>query len=71
MVAEEMRRVKNVAEDAIAEARSLRTGIESKMDKVAARVNVSALDVADNLTGKVREAVAHSDEMTNRAVGDL
>ena len=71
MVAEEMRRVKNVAEDAIAEARSLRTGLESKMHEVATRVNVSASDVADNLTGRVREAVAHSDEMTNRAVGEL
>ena len=71
MVAEETRRVKNVAEDAIAEARSLRSEIASKMDEVAARVNVSASDVADNLTGQVREAVAHSDEMTNRAVGNL
>ena len=60
-----------MAEDAIAEACSLRMEIVSKMDEVAARASVSASDVADNLTGKVREAVAHSDEMTNRAVGEL
>ena len=71
MVAEETRRVKNVAEDAIAEARSLRSEIESKMGEVATRVDVSASNVADSLTGQVREAVAHSDEMTTRAVGDL
>ena len=71
MVAEEIRRVKSVAEDAIAEARSLRTGVESKMGEVASRVNVSASTVADNLTGQVREAVAHADAVTTRAVGDL
>ena len=71
MVAEEMRRVRNVAEEAIAEARSVRTGVESKMGEVAARASASASNVADSLTGQVREAVAHSDEMTNRAVSEL
>ena len=71
MVADETRRVRNVAEEAIAEARSLHAEIESKMGEVVSRVDVSASNVADSLTGQVREAVAHSDEMTNRAVGDL
>ena len=71
IVAEEMRRVRNVAEEAIAEARSVRTGVESKMGEVAARASASASNVADSLTGQVREAVMHSDEVTNRAVSEL
>ena len=41
------------------------------MGEVASRVDVSASNIADSLTGQVREAVAHSDAVTNRAVGDL
>ena len=71
MVAEETRRVRSVAEEAIAEARSLHAEIESKMGEVATRADVSASNVADALMGQVREAVAHSDKVTNRAVGEL
>ena len=70
-VAEETRRVKTVAEEAIAEARSIHAEVTSKMSEVAERVRASASDVAENLTGKMRDVAAYSDEQTSRAVGDL
>ena len=41
------------------------------MAEVAKRVDVSASVVAEDLTGKMREAVAHTEATTSRAVGEL
>ena len=45
--------------------------MESKISEVAKRVDVSALGMADDITGKMREVAPYSDVQTSRAVGDL
>ena len=71
VVADRTKRAQTVAEDAIAEARSVRAEVSSRMAEVAKRADVSASVVAEDLTGKMREAVAHTEATTSRAIGEL
>ena len=41
------------------------------MAEVAKRADVSALVVAEDFVGKMRETVAHTEATTSRAVGEL
>ena len=56
---------------AIAEARTVREEVESKISKVAKHADASASGMADNITGKMKEVAAYTDAQTSRAVTDL
>ena len=71
VVADRTRRAQSVAEDAIAEARSVHAEVSSRMAKVAECTDISASVVAEDLGGKMRETVAHTEATTSRAVGEL
>ena len=71
IVADRTMRAQAVAEDAIAEARSVRAEVSSRMAEVAKHADVSASVVAENLVGKMKETVAHTEATTSRAVGEL
>ena len=71
VVADRTKRAQAVAEDAIAEARSVCTEVASRMAEAAKRADVSASAVAEDFAGKVRETVAHAEATTSRAVGEL
>ena len=70
-VVEETSRVRAVAEDAIAMARSVHEEVASKISEVAKRVDASASGMADSVTGKMREMAAYSDAHTTHAVSEL
>ena len=71
IVANQTRHARAVAESAIAEARSVREEVSSKIVEVAKRADVSASSFAENLTGKMREVATHTDANTSRAIGEL
>ena len=71
VVAERTRHAQSVAEDAIAEARSVRAKVSSQMAEIAKRTDVSASIVAEDFVGKMRETVAHTEATTSRVVGEL
>ena len=60
-----------MAEDAIAEARSVRAEVSSRMAEVVKHADVSASVVAEDFAGKMRETVAHTEATTSRAVSEL
>ena len=49
----------------------MRAEVSSRMAEVTKRADVSASVIAEDLTGKMREAVAHTEATTSRAVGEL
>ena len=67
VVADQTRRVQAVAEDAIAEARSVHAEVSSRMAEVAKRADVSASVVAEDFAGKMRETVAHGSYNVSRS----
>ena len=67
-VADQTRYARSVAEAAIAEARSVRDEVMSKIAKVAQRSDVSASNVEEVLTGKVHQVAAHFEAHTSHAV---
>ena len=71
MVADQTRYAQSVVEAAIAEARSMRDEVASRMAEVAKRSDVSVSNVADALTGKVRQVAAHFEAETSQAVGQV
>ena len=71
MVADQTRYARSVAEAAIAEARSVRDEVTSKIAEVAQRSDVSASNVAEVLTGKVQQVAAHFEVHTSHAVGQV
>ena len=71
VVADHTRHAQAVAKAAIAEARSVREEVSSRIAEVAKRVDVSASSVAENLTGKVQQVAAYSDAQTSRSVETL
>ena len=71
VIANQTQRTRAVAEAAIAEARSVREEVSSKISEVAKRANVSASSIAENLEGKMREVAAYTGAQTSHAVGDL
>ena len=71
VVADQTRRAQAVAEAAIAEARSVRDEVSSKLAEVVKRADVSASSVAENLTGTMEQVAAYSDAQTSRSVENL
>ena len=69
MVADQTRYAQSVAEAAIAEARSVRDEVASRMAEFAKRSDISMSNVADALTGKVQQVAAHFKAQTSQAVG--
>ena len=71
VVADQTRRAQAVAEEAIAEAQSVRTEVSLKIAEAAIRANVSASSVQENLVGQIRDVAAQSEAHTSRTVGEL
>ena len=69
MVGDQTCYAQSVAEAAIAEARSVRDEVTSRMEEVAKRSDVSVSNVADVLTGKVQQVAAQFEPQTSHAVG--
>ena len=68
-VADQTRYAQSVAEAAIAEARSVRDEVTSKIAEVAQRSDVSASNVAEVLTRKVQQVAAQFEAHTSHTVG--
>ena len=64
VVADQTCYAQSVVEAAIAEARSVRDKVASRMEEVAKRSDVSVSNVADALTGKVQQVAAHFEAQT-------
>ena len=71
VIVDQTLRARAVAEDAIAEARSVRKEVSSKIAEVTKRADISASSVAENLEGRIREVDAHTDATMTHAVGEL
>ena len=71
VVADQTRHAQAVAEAAIAEARSVRDEVSSKLAEVVKRADVSTSSVAENLTGRMEQVAAYSDAQTSRLVEHL
>ena len=71
VVADQTRYARSVTEAAIAEARSVRNEVTSKIAEVAQRSDVSASNVEEVLTGKVQQVAAHFEAQTSHAVGQV
>ena len=71
MVADQTRYARSVAEAAIAEARSVRDEVTSRIAEVAQRSDVSASNIAEVLTGKVQQVAAQFEAHTSHAVGQV
>ena len=68
VVPDQTHHVQAVAEAAIAEVRSVREEVSSRIAEVAKCVDVSASSVAEDLTGKVQQVAAYSDAQTSCSV---
>ena len=68
---DQTRYAQSVAEAAIAEARSVRDEVASRMEEVAKRLDVSVSNIADVLTGKVQQVAAQFEAQTSHAVGQV
>ena len=71
VVADQTRYARSVAEAAIAEARSVRDEVTSRIAEVAQRSDVSASNIAEVLTGKVQQVAAQFEAHTSHAVGQV
>ena len=71
MVADQTRYAQSVAEAAIAETRSVRDEVSSKIAEVAKRSDVSVSNIPDVLTGKVQQVAAQFEAHTSHAVGQV
>ena len=71
MVADQTRYAWFVTEAAIAEVRSVRDEVTSKIAEVTQRSDVSASNVAEVLTGKFQQVAAHFEAHTSHAVGQV
>ena len=60
-IADEARRVRGVAEAAIAEARSIHGEVESRVASLVAQADASAAHIIGVLSQHVQEVVEHSD----------
>ena len=70
-IADQVLHARTTADDAIAEARSVREQVESRIADVAKRTEIVASSVVGELTGRVDEAVRRSQADTSRAVGSV
>ena len=64
-VADETRRAREVAEAAIAEARSVHGEVQSKVASLTAHANASAAHAVEVLSGRVQEVAEHSQAQTS------
>ena len=71
MVADQTRYAQSVAEAAIAEERSVRDEVLSRIAEVAKRSDVTVSNVADVLTGQVQQVAAQFEVHTLHAVGQV
>ena len=71
MVADQTRHAQSIAEAAIAEARSVRDEVSSKIAEVAKRSDVTVSNIADVLTGKVQQVAAQFKAHTSHTVGQV
>ena len=71
VVADQTRYMRSVAEAAIAEARSVRDEVTSRIAEVAQCSDVSASNVTEVLTGKVQQVAAQFEAHTLHAVGQV
>ena len=71
MVADQTRYARSIAEAAIVEVRSVRNEVTSKIAEVAQRLDVSASNVEEVLTGKVQQVAAHFEAHTSHTVGQV
>ena len=65
------RHAQSIVEAAIAEARSVRDEVSSRIAEVAKRLDVSMSNVADALTGKVPQVAVHFEAQTSQAIGQV
>ena len=65
-VADAMRRAREIAEAAIAEAKSVHSIVESEVASLMARTNASTTHAVEVLSGQVQEVAAHSKAQTSR-----
>ena len=70
-IADQVLHARTTADDAIAEARSVREQVESCIADVTKRTEIVASSVVGELTGRVDEAVRRSQADTSRAVGNV
>ena len=70
-VADEIRRVRKVAETAIAEARSVHGAVESRVAALSARADESTVHAMEFLTEQVRQTVAETEAKVSRTVGTI
>ena len=68
VVADQTRHAQSIAEAAIAETRSVRDEVSSRIAKVAKRSDVSVSNVADVLTGRVQQVAAQFEAHTSHAI---
>ena len=71
VVANQTRRAQAVAEAEIAQVRSVRDEVSSKLAEVVKRADVSTSSVVENLTGRMEQVAAYSDAQTSRSVENL
>ena len=67
-VADETRRAREVAEAAIAEAKSVHREVQSKVASLTARADVSTAHAVEVLSGRVQEVAEQSQAQTSRVV---
>ena len=63
--------VHNVAEVAIAEARSVHSEVESKVASLAVQADASTVHIVGVLSQRVREMAEHSDVQVSRVAGKV
>ena len=71
VVADQTRHAQSIAKAAIAEARSVRDEVSSRIAKVAKRSDVSVSNVADVLTGRVQQVAVQFEAHTLHAIGQV
>ena len=70
-ITDEARRVRGVAEAAIAEAMSVHGEVESRVALLAAQADVSTAHIVGVLSQRVQEVVEHSDAQASRVAGEV
>ena len=71
VVADETRRVRSVAEAAIAEAHSVRDEVSSRIAEFAKRADDSVSSAIGILTGQVQEMTAQTEAQASRVAVDM
>ena len=70
-VADETRRAREVAEAAIAEARSVHGAVESRVAPLSARADESTTHAVEVLTEQMRQTAVETEAKASRTVGTI